>query len=87
MKKQNLKAQNEKAHFNKRCIERVGETLNRKEIERSIRSGKLQFYDRQSNRITRYIYTHNDIDYIVVYDKQRHKAVTILYADKERKNG
>lgn len=72
-------------HFNKRCEERLGEALPRKEIIRRIKKQELgedlEFYEKQSNRVSIYRYIHNGIELLLPYDKQRHKLITVLFKD------
>ena len=67
-----------KIHFQKRSLERVGVLLNEKVIVNLIQENKLEFIERQSNRITVWRYVFMDKKYRVVYDKQRKQIVTIL---------
>ena len=67
-----------KIHFQKRSLERVGVLLNEKIIIDSIQKNKLEFIERQSNRITVWRYIFMDKKYRVVYDKTRKQIVTIL---------
>ncbi len=83
MKKQRkTKAKNQTYHFKKRCDERLGVQIDRKAIQRRIQSQKYDegFYmlDRQSNRVTRYRYKFHDKWYIIPYDKNTHKVITIF---------
>ena len=73
------KKKNVKIHFQKRSLERVGVLLNEKVIVNLIQENKLEFIERQSNRITVWRYVFMDKTYRVVYDKQRKQIVTILY--------
>lgn len=85
MKKKNLKhfkrPEYLSEHFNKRCIERVGELLPRKEIVRRILNRdfdeQLSYVGKSSNKFTMYQYIHNNVPYAIVYDKRRHKVVTL----------
>ncbi len=83
MKKQlNSKAKNQTRHFKRRCDERLGIQIDRKSIQRQIRSQlfdeNFYFLDKQSNRITRYRYKYRDKWYIIPYDKNTHKVITIF---------
>ena len=73
------KKKNVKIHFQKRSLERVGVLLNEKVIVNLIQENKLEFIERQSNRITVWRYVFMDKTSRVVYDKQRKQIVTILY--------
>ena len=81
------KAKNQIYHFKKRCDERLGVQIDRKSIQRRIKSQKYDenFYllDRQSNRVTRYRYKFQDKWYIIPYDKNTHKVLTI-FEDKKQ---
>lgn len=90
-KKYKTKTQMQAQHFQKRCIERIGTALSNKELTKLIQDNKLPFVDRQSCRVTHWLYTHTDgKQYILVYDKQRQKVVTILfykqYLEKQEQN-
>lgn len=76
-KKKNTKRDNERFHFERRCIERIGVLLNRKEIIRKIKANELEFIKRQSNRITIWRYSFQNVNYKVIYDKSRAQVVTI----------
>jgi len=81
-KHRTTKAKNQTYHFKKRCDERLGMQINRKSIQRRIREQEYDenFYllDRQSNRVTRYRYKFQDKWYIIPYDKNTHKVITIF---------
>lgn len=88
MKKHRLsKAKNQTYHFKKRCDERLGVQIDRKLIQRRIKEQKFdeQFYflDRQSNRVSRYRYKFQDKWYIIPYDKNTHKVITIFEDNKQ----
>lgn len=81
-KRRTTKAKNQTYHFKKRCDERLGMQINRKSIQRRIREQDYDdnFYllNRQSNRVTRYRYKFQDKWYIIPYDKNTHKVITIF---------
>lgn len=83
-KKQGKLAKYLNSHFNRRCEERIGELLPRKDIIRRIQSCKsyddLYFISKQSNTRSKYAFIFNGTLYHLIYDKIRHKLVTILYA-------
>lgn len=88
MKKRRIsKAKNQTYHFKKRCDESLGIQIDRKSIQRRIRAQKYDenFYllDRQSNRVTRYRYKFQDKWYIIPYDKNTHKVITIFEDNKQ----
>lgn len=68
-------------HAKRRATERFGLTLNRHElrdIAKFIQSGKAEFFDRQSNNVTRWIVKIQGIEVAVVYDKLRKSVRTIM---------
>ena len=81
------KAKNQTYHFKKRCDERLSVQIDRKAIQRRIKEQKYDenFYllDRQSNRVTRYRYKFQDKWYIIPYDKNTHKVITIFEDNKQ----
>lgn len=81
-KHRTTKAKNQTYHFKRRCDERLGVQIDRKAIQRRIKEQKYDenFYllDRQSNRVTRYRYKFQDKWYIIPYDKNTHKVITIF---------
>ena len=88
MKKHHIsKAKNQTYHFKKRCDERLGMQIDRKSIQRRIKAQKYDenFYllDRQSNRVTRYRYKYQNKWYIIPYDKNTHKVITIFEDNKQ----
>lgn len=64
-----------------------GGQIDRKSIQRRIKNQKYDenFYllDRQSNRVTRYRYKFQDKWYIIPYDKNTHKVITIFEDRKQ----
>lgn len=86
-KRRKSKANNQTFHFQRRCEERLGIQLNRKEIMKRIQTGlfddEFYFLNRQSNRVTRYRYKYRDIWYIIPYDKNTHKVITIFKDNKQ----
>lgn len=86
-KHRTTKAKNQTYHFKKRCDERLGVQIDRKLIQRRIKEQKFdeQFYflDRQSNRVSRYRYKFQDKWYIIPYDKNTHKVITIFEDNKQ----
>lgn len=81
------KAKNQTIHFKRRCDERLGIQINRKDIQRKIKEQKFNenfyFLDRQSNRVSRYRYKFNNKWYIIPYDKNTHKVITIFEDNKQ----
>lgn len=86
-KHRTTKAKNQTYHFKKRCDERLGMQIDRKLIQRRIKEQKFdeQFYflDRQSNRVSKYRYKFQDKWYIIPYDKNTHKVITIFEDNKQ----
>lgn len=83
MKKNRIsKAKNQTYHFKKRCDKRIGTQIDRKTIQRRIKdqnySENFYFLNRQSNRVTRYRYRFQGKWYIIPYDKNTHKVITIF---------
>ena len=76
-------------HFAVRCVQRLGYVPDTKELIKGIQLGKMEFYDKQSNRVTRWLWTDpiNKIECILPYDKERKQLITILFKDiNERKD-
>lgn len=86
-KRRTSKAKNQTYHFKKRCDERLGVQINRKSIQRRIQQQNYDedfyFLDKQSNRVTRYRYRFENKWYIIPYDKNTHKVVTIFEDNKQ----
>lgn len=86
-KNRSSKAKNQTYHFKKRCDERLGIQIDRKLIQRRIKAQKYDeyfyFLDRQSNRVSRYRYKFQDKWYIIPYDKNTHKVITIFEDNKQ----
>ena len=72
-------------HFSIRCLQRLGYIPNRKELVKLIQEAKLPFLDRQSNRVTRWLWTDpiKKIDCILPYDKERKQIITVLFKREE----
>lgn len=74
------KSDNEVAHFQKRCIERVGYIISQRTLKEMLANRELKFIEKQSNRITAFKLPRQTSDpFVVIYDNIRHKFVTILY--------
>ena len=88
MARSKKKAQN--IHAKRRAIERYGLSLNKfalKEMVRQIQSGKAQFLERSSIRVTKWLVKHEGQMIPVVYDNKSHTVVTFLPDDaRELKN-
>lgn len=72
-----------KSHFQRRSLERIGVLLDEKELVKKIQNNKLEFIERQSNRITVFRYKYQNKIYRLVYDKTRKQIVTILFEKEE----
>lgn len=74
-------------HFAIRCLQRIGHIPDDKELVLKIQQGNLNFYDRQSNRLTRWEWTDHITQKpcLLVYDKTRKQLVTILLVDEMEK--
>ena len=71
------------AHFQKRCMERVGYLLHQRFLKEEMRLGHLKVHSKQSNSRTRFLLPRKyGRDLVVVYDKLRHAFVTILYLNE-----
>ena len=82
-KKKNNKRETVDRHFCMRCIQRLGYCPDEKEIIRKIQNAELRFYDRQSNRVTRWIWIDpiTKTECIIPYDKDRKQIITVLFKD------
>ena len=74
------------AHFQKRCMERLGFLLNQRELKQMMAENdgrRMSFIRRQSNTRTLWkVYRRPGIiphDLVVVYDKPRNAFVTVMY--------
>lgn len=75
------KVQAQKRHAMRRFSSRFDYDISEKEYQKlisKIQSGKAEFIDRQSNRISRWKVRLGDITAIAVYDKNRKSIVTFL---------
>lgn len=72
-------------HFCRRCIERLGYMPDPKHLVQKIQHQELEFYDRQSTRLTRWYWLEPvfKIPCLLVYDKIRQQIVTILFYKQE----
>ena len=71
------KVKSEKVHFRRRCLERLGRAYDQGELKSQLQGGKLDFIERQSNRVTLW----RKDDAVFVYDKSRKIFVTALTYD------
>lgn len=69
------------AHFQKRCIERLGYILNQRFLKEEMckRDGLVKKLCRQSNSRSFWKIKRAGTDYVIVYDNIRHCFVTIMY--------
>lgn len=72
------KAKSLRAHFEKRCLERVGRILNEKALVRAIQESKLKFLLKLSNRVSAYEFLDEERKFKILYDRNRHRCITIL---------
>ncbi len=75
-----------KTHFQRRSLERIGVLLDEKELVKKIQNNKLEFIEKQSNRISVFRYEYNNNFYRLIYDKTRKQIVTILF-ERSNDNG
>ena len=75
------KTRSENYHFRIRCIERLGFVPDKDELIKLIKDHKLELFDRQSHRVTRWVWPHKGKEYVIVYDSHRHNIVTVLFKD------
>ena len=74
-------------HFAVRCLQRLGYIPKETDLVKDIQEGKMQFYDRQSNRVTRWVWIDplNGVECLLPYDKERKQLITILFKDIDYK--
>lgn len=74
-------------HFAVRCLQRLGYIPKEADLIKDIQEGKMEFYDRQSNRVTRWIWVDpiNKLECLLPYDKERKQLITILFKDIDYK--
>lgn len=74
-------------HFAMRCLQRLGYIPEQADLIRDIQEGKMKFFDRQSNRVTRWIWVDpiNGTECLLPYDKERKQIITILFKDIDYK--
>jgi hypothetical protein len=75
------------SHFAIRCIQRLGYIPNKEDIIRDIQEGRMKLFDRQSNRVTRWLWTCplTGTECIIPYDKERKQLITILFKNIDYK--
>ena len=73
------------AHFQKRCIERLGYILHQRFLKEEMQAGRLKVHSKQSNNRTLFRLPRKyGRDLVVVYDRMRHAFVTVLFLDEMR---
>ena len=72
-------------HFALRCLERLGYIPNKNQFVEDIQASKMKFYDRESNRATRWLWTDpvSEKECIIPYDTERKQVITILFKREE----
>ena len=72
-------------HFSIRCLERLGYIPNNKELVKAIQNGELTFLEKQSNRVTRWLWVDpiSKVEFIIPYDKDRKQVITVLFKRRE----
>jgi len=86
-KRSGSKAIAQKYHAKRRFCQRLDHSLSEKEYQNlisQIQSGKAEFLERQSNRISLFHITIEDKAIIAVYDKNTSKITTFLTAEMFR---
>ena len=75
-------------HFAIRCLQRLGYIPNKDDIVKAIQRGELTFFERQSNRVTRWLWIDpiHSIECIIPYDKERKQVITVLFKREEEEN-
>lgn len=72
-------------HFERRCLQRLGCTLDQPSLKRMMLRHELPVIRRESSNRTHFLYVHEDgRSATLVYDKLRHSFVTVLLAGKKR---
>ena len=82
------------AHFQKRCLERIGIILNQRLLKEMKDEGKLLKIEKQSLIKTKYLLRKEDwngkellqFDVVLVYDKARHAFVTTWKYEQNRED-
>jgi len=75
------KANRQKKHFKRRFRERLGVYLSDHDIDsiiKEIEVGHARILERESNRVSKFEVSHNNENYIVVYDRLRRMPVTVI---------
>jgi len=72
------KAKCQEIHAKRRALERFGIDLNTEELVQEIQQQKLQFLEKQSNRVALFYKLLENIPIVLVYDKMRKQIVTVM---------
>lgn len=85
-KKKKSKAKHIDEHFSLRCLERLGYIPNSRELVRAIQNGELTFLEKQSNRVTRWLWVDpvSKVECIIPYDKDRKQVITVLFKRRRK---
>ena len=67
------------AHFQKRCIERIGHLVKQRTLKDGMSNGFLKALGKRSNIRTYWKMDLQTGSYVVVYDKLRHAFVTVMH--------
>lgn len=72
-------------HFLVRCVQRLGYLPDEKDLVRKIQRAELEFFERQSNRVTvwKWECPRTGIACLLPYDKERKQIITILFENAE----
>jgi len=84
MRRKGSKSKSQRKHAFRRFTSRFDDELKREDYENainSIKTGKAEFFDRQSNRVTRWKVEIHGIPIIAVYDTSRGTIVTFITED------
>ena len=70
-------------HFAVRCVQRLGYIPDIKKLVSKIQNGELEFYCRESNRVTQWKWKDSikGINCILPYDNHRKQIITVLFED------
>ena len=77
------KKRRQTSHAKRRFKQRLGRVLTNKltnEIIKAIQTGKAEFVEKQSNRVSKFEYN----DWVIIYDKNRKTIITAWEKDSEK---
>lgn len=82
-KRSRSKKRDMRTHFQKRCLQRLGYLPSMKKLVMAIQNGELEFYERQSNRVTvwKWLDPVQGVSCLLPYDKERKQIITVLTED------